>query len=151
MLALLSTGAMGLTDDIYLWVALRFVSGVSSTAGLLIASGPVLNWLMRHGHRPELGLHFAGIGLGIVVSGLAVAAMLHRHHHRQLRRGPGGRRRGDGLRDAVPARRGSGAAAGEMSRAAQGGAIGPSSPGIDAFCSDAGARKLHHRPYEPRR
>ena len=75
MLALLSTGAMGLTDDIYLWVALRFVSGVSSTAGLLTASGLVLNWLMRHGHRPELGLHFAGIGLGIVVSGLAVAAM----------------------------------------------------------------------------
>ena len=75
VLAVLSTGAMGLTDDLYLWGALRFVAGVSSTAGLLIASGLVLNWLMRHGHRPELGLHFAGIGLGIVVSGLAVAAM----------------------------------------------------------------------------
>ena len=28
VLALLSTGAMGLTDDIYLWVALRFSPGV---------------------------------------------------------------------------------------------------------------------------
>ena len=42
---------------------------------LLITSGLVLNWLIRHGCRAELGLHFTGIGLGIVVSGLAVAAM----------------------------------------------------------------------------
>ena len=73
--AVVSTAAMGMTQDLNLWVALRFVSGLSSTAGLLIASGLVLNWLIRHGHRPELGLHFAGIGLGIVVSGLAVAAI----------------------------------------------------------------------------
>lgn len=76
VVAVVSTAAMGITQDINLWVALRFVSGLSSTAGLLIASGLVLNWLIRHGHRPELGLHFAGIGLGIVVSGLAVAAMV---------------------------------------------------------------------------
>lgn len=76
VVALVSTAAMGMTQDMNLWVALRFVSGLSSTAGLLIASGLVLNWLIRHGHRPELGLHFAGIGLGIVVSGLAVAAMV---------------------------------------------------------------------------
>lgn len=76
VVAVASTAAMGMTQDINLWVALRFVSGLSSTAGLLIASGLVLNWLIRHGHRPELGLHFAGIGLGIVVSGLAVAAMV---------------------------------------------------------------------------
>lgn len=76
VVAVVSTAAMGMTQDLNLWVALRFVSGLSSTAGLLIASGLVLNWLIRHGHRPELGLHFAGIGLGIVVSGLAVAAMV---------------------------------------------------------------------------
>ena len=76
VVAVVSTAAMGMTHDLNLWVALRFVSGLSSTAGLLIASGLVLNWLIRHGHRPELGLHFAGIGLGIVVSGLAVAAMV---------------------------------------------------------------------------
>jgi len=29
-----------------------------------------LGWLMRNGQRPELGLHFVGIGLGIVVSAL---------------------------------------------------------------------------------
>ncbi len=74
-LAVLTTLGMGLTDNLYLWTALRLLAGISSTAGLLIASGLVLNWLIRHGCRAELGLHFTGIGLGIVVSGLAVAAM----------------------------------------------------------------------------
>ncbi|MBS0369772.1 MAG: YbfB/YjiJ family MFS transporter [Proteobacteria bacterium] len=76
VVAVVSTAAMGVTQDVTLWVVLRFVAGLSSTAGLLIASGLVLNWLIRHGHRPELGLHFAGIGLGIIVSGLAVAGMV---------------------------------------------------------------------------
>ncbi|MCW2245639.1 MFS family permease [Azospirillum fermentarium] len=73
--AVLSTAAMGLTDSVILWAALRFTAGLSSTAGLLLASGLVLNWLIRHGHRPELGLHFMGLGLGIAVSGLAAAAL----------------------------------------------------------------------------
>lgn len=78
VVAVASTAAMGFTTDLTLWAVLRFVSGLSSTAGLLLASGLVLNWLIRQGHRPELGLHFAGLGLGIVVSGLAVAAMVGR-------------------------------------------------------------------------
>jgi predicted MFS family arabinose efflux permease len=78
VVAVVSTAAMGLTHDTGLWAVLRFVSGLSSTAGLLLASGLVLNWLIRQGHRPELGLHFTGLGLGIVVSGLAVAAMVGR-------------------------------------------------------------------------
>ena len=76
VVALLSTVAMGLTDSFMLWAFLRFISGVSSTGGLLLASGLVLNWLIRQGQRPELGVHFMGIGLGIVVSGLGVAALV---------------------------------------------------------------------------
>lgn len=76
VLAVLTTTAMGMTQDPILWGILRFVAGFSSTAGLLLASGLVLNWLIRHGFRPELGLHFAGIGLGIAVSGVAVVAMV---------------------------------------------------------------------------
>ncbi|MBL8471528.1 MAG: YbfB/YjiJ family MFS transporter [Rhodocyclaceae bacterium] len=74
VVAVLTTAAMGMTDNIWLWVLLRFVAGLAATAGLLIGSGLVLNWLFRHGHRPELGIHFGGIGVGVVVSGLAAAA-----------------------------------------------------------------------------
>ena len=73
--AVLSTAAMGLTQNMVLWAALRCISGFSSTAGMLLGSGLVLNWLIRHRYRPELGLHFAGVGLGVVVSGIAVGAM----------------------------------------------------------------------------
>lgn len=76
--AVLSTLAMGWTQDLYLWAALRFISGLSSAGGLLIASGLVLNWLMRHNYKPELGLHFAGLGGGVAVSGLAAIAMAGR-------------------------------------------------------------------------
>ena len=31
-------------------------TGLTSAAGLILGSGLILNWLLRHGHRPELGL-----------------------------------------------------------------------------------------------
>ena len=75
VLAAVSTGLMGATGDMTTWGVLRFVAGLSSTAGLLLASGLVLNWLLTQQRRPQLGLHFAGLGVGIAVSGLAAAAM----------------------------------------------------------------------------
>ncbi|MCK6426486.1 MAG: YbfB/YjiJ family MFS transporter [Burkholderiaceae bacterium] len=72
LLALVSTVCMALTQDLTTWALLRYVAGLSSAAGMLLASGLVLNWLMRHGHRAELGIHFSGIGLGIIVSGVVV-------------------------------------------------------------------------------
>ncbi len=75
VLAVVSTGLMGTTTDMAIWGVLRFVAGLSSTAGLLLASGLVLNWLLAHRRRPQLGLHFAGLGVGIAVSGLAAAPM----------------------------------------------------------------------------
>lgn len=75
LVALIGTAGMGLTTNVVLWAALRFVAGMSSVAGLLLGSGLVLNWLLRHGRRPELGVHFGGVGLGIAVSGLLAIAM----------------------------------------------------------------------------
>lgn len=75
ILAVLSTLAMGMTQNLGMWVVLRYISGFSSTAGLLLASGLIMNWLIRHQYKSELGLHFTGLGLGIVVSGVAVALM----------------------------------------------------------------------------
>jgi predicted MFS family arabinose efflux permease len=76
VLAVLSVAGMALTQNMLLWGMLRYVAGLSSAAGLLIGSGLMLNWLMRNGHRPELGIHFGGLGGGILVSGLLSVAML---------------------------------------------------------------------------
>lgn len=75
LLAVAATALMGVTTHPALWSALRFLAGLSSTAGLLLASGLVLNWLLAHRRRPRLGLHFAGLGLGIAVSGVATAIL----------------------------------------------------------------------------
>ena len=72
ILAVITTAGMGLTTDIWLWSILRFFAGLSSAAGLLLGSGLILNWLIRHGHHSELGIHFSGLGLGIAFSALLV-------------------------------------------------------------------------------
>ena len=55
-----------------IWGLSRFLAGLSTAGGLMLGSGLILNWLIRHGHRSELGLHFSGLGLGIVLGGLLV-------------------------------------------------------------------------------
>jgi len=72
VLAVITTFLMGLSTDPYIWVISRFVAGFSTAAGLLIGAGLMLNWLIRHGHRSEMGIHFSGIGLGIILVALLV-------------------------------------------------------------------------------
>lgn len=75
VVAIVSTLMMGLTNDPWLWTLSRFIAGLSSAAGMLLGTGLILNWLIRHNHRPELGIHFAGIGLGIAGCSVAVWVM----------------------------------------------------------------------------
>ncbi|WP_435685475.1 YbfB/YjiJ family MFS transporter [Sedimenticola selenatireducens] len=75
VLALVTTAGMAFSESMWLWGIMRFLAGLSSAAGLLIGSGLILNWLIRHNHRMELGIHFSGIGLGIVLSAVAVDLM----------------------------------------------------------------------------
>jgi predicted MFS family arabinose efflux permease len=75
VLAIVSTVMMGMTTDVTIWALSRFVAGMSSAAGMLFGTGLILNWLIRHNHRSELGIHFAGIGLGIAGCAAAVALM----------------------------------------------------------------------------
>ncbi|MBT3471537.1 MAG: YbfB/YjiJ family MFS transporter [Gammaproteobacteria bacterium] len=75
IVAVISTVGMGFTDNLWLWSLSRFFAGLSSAAGLLLGSGLILNWLLRHNHRSELGIHFSGIGLGIAFSALAIELM----------------------------------------------------------------------------
>jgi predicted MFS family arabinose efflux permease len=74
VLAIVSTLVMGLTTNVFIWALSRYVAGLTSSAGMLLGTGLILNWLIRHNHRSELGIHFAGIGLGI--AGCSAAVML---------------------------------------------------------------------------
>lgn len=76
LLAVLSTAGMALTEHFWLWAGLRFIAGLSSSGSMLLASGLILHWLIQHRQRGELGIHFAGVGIGIVVAALAVELML---------------------------------------------------------------------------
>ena len=72
VVALITTLGLGLTQSFWLWSLLRFFAGLSSAAGLLLGSGLVMHWLLRHKLRTELGIHFMGMGAGIFLSALFV-------------------------------------------------------------------------------
>ncbi len=69
-MALLTTAAMAMSTWLPAWGLWRFLGGLCGATGMLLGSGLVLGWLMRQGRRPELGVLFIGLGLGIVVSAL---------------------------------------------------------------------------------
>ena len=75
VVAVVTTAGMGLTENIWLWSILRFLAGLSCAAGMLIGSGLILHWLMRNNHPGELGIQFSGVGLGMVLSAVAVELM----------------------------------------------------------------------------
>ncbi|GAA0786572.1 YbfB/YjiJ family MFS transporter [Marinobacterium sediminicola] len=68
--AVLTTGLMGYSSEEWVWYVLRFLSGLSSSAGVLIGAGLLMSWLLRQGHKPELGIFFSGLGIGIVLTAL---------------------------------------------------------------------------------
>lgn len=73
--AVLTTAMMGLSANIAMWAVSRYLAGLSSAAAMLLGTGLILNWLIRHDHRSELGIHFSGVGLGIAISAAAAALM----------------------------------------------------------------------------
>lgn len=72
VLAVLSTVLMAVTTDMVLWSILRFIAGLSSTAGIILAAGFVMGWLKQNGYKSALGIHFSGLGLGIAIPGLVI-------------------------------------------------------------------------------
>ncbi|MEO6279819.1 YbfB/YjiJ family MFS transporter [Roseateles sp.] len=78
-LALVITALMGLGTSFSGWALSRYVGGLCGAAGMLLGSGLVQGWLMRSGRRPELGLYFIGLGLGIVVSAVGALGMTGLH------------------------------------------------------------------------
>ena len=76
IVAIVTTIGMSLAENYILWAVMRFFAGLSSAAGLLLGSGLIMNWLLKHGHRAELGIHFGGLGLGIAVSAAVTMLMV---------------------------------------------------------------------------
>lgn len=75
VLGLLSTALMPLATSVPLWALSRYLGGLAGAAGMLLGSGLVLGFLIRAGRRPELGVHFMGLGLGIVLSAIGAMSM----------------------------------------------------------------------------
>lgn len=75
VVAIASTAMMGMSTDLTVWAISRYLAGLSSAAGMLLGAGLILNWLARHGHRRELGIHYSGLGLGIAGCAAAVGWM----------------------------------------------------------------------------
>jgi predicted MFS family arabinose efflux permease len=74
-LALGITALMSCSTAFGVWALSRYVGGLCGAAGMLLGSGLVQGWLIRAGRRPELGLYFIGLGLGIVVSVVGAMSM----------------------------------------------------------------------------
>lgn len=68
--AVITTVAMGYTEQITLWYLLRFLSGLSSAAGVLLGAGLLMHWLLQRKQKAELGVFFSGLGSGIVLTAL---------------------------------------------------------------------------------
>lgn len=76
ILSVITSAAMVLTSNVYVWALLRFIAGTCGAGGFIIASGLILKWLVNNNHRAELGIHFAGAGISIVATSLLVEHML---------------------------------------------------------------------------
>ncbi|MGB1580650.1 MAG: YbfB/YjiJ family MFS transporter [Nevskiales bacterium] len=74
VVAIIATAFMAAHDHRLVWYMSRFFAGVSAAAGFMLGTGLILNWLHHNGHKSELGLHFSGIGLGIILSAIVVDA-----------------------------------------------------------------------------
>ncbi|WP_026244306.1 YbfB/YjiJ family MFS transporter [Dasania marina] len=76
ILSVVTSAAMVMTTDIVIWAVLRFIAGICASGGFIIASGLILKWLLKNNHRAELGIHFAGAGVSIIITSVLVEVML---------------------------------------------------------------------------
>jgi len=74
MAAVATTLLMAATTNEWLWYLLRFVSGLSSAAGVLLGGGLLMHWLRHNQAKAELGIFFSSLGIGIVLT--AITAQL---------------------------------------------------------------------------
>lgn len=71
-IAVFTTAIMGFHENSLVWYLSRFFAGISTALVFMLGTGLIVNWLNRHGHKEDLGIHFSGLGLGIVLGALIV-------------------------------------------------------------------------------
>jgi len=67
--SVVTTVLMAYTTSLPLWSALRFFSGLATTSGMVVSTSLVLDQLMKRQQGDRIGIHFAGVGLGVIISG----------------------------------------------------------------------------------
>ena len=72
-LVALTLAAMALTRDMLAWNPIRLASGIGAALVFVLSSALVVPRLVEMGRAKLSGLHFGGVGLGIVLSGSAIA------------------------------------------------------------------------------
>lgn len=72
--AVFTTLCMAATTNEWLWYVLRYISGLSSAAGILLGAGLLMHWLRQNKAKAELGIFFSSLGIGIVIT--AITAQL---------------------------------------------------------------------------
>lgn len=75
LLAFGTTLAMALSDHVAGWLALRSLAGLASAWLMIYASAIVLETSVKTQHHALLGIHYAGVGCGIVLSGALVVVL----------------------------------------------------------------------------
>lgn len=68
--------AMGLTDSVAAFVAIRFLGGLASAFVMVFAAAIVLSHLAAAGRNELQAVHFAGVGVGIAISAV-MTALVH--------------------------------------------------------------------------
>lgn len=73
----LTSAAMALTNDLWFFLFIRFVSGMASAVVLVFSTTLVLDRLTAAGHGSLSAIHFAGVGAGISFSAVLIASLNH--------------------------------------------------------------------------
>ncbi|MED1792093.1 YbfB/YjiJ family MFS transporter [Brevibacillus nitrificans] len=71
-LCIVSTGLMGVTTSFSIWMALRFLSGISSGLIFVLSSSFILDVLISAKCEKWAGIFYGGVGAGIALTGVVV-------------------------------------------------------------------------------
>ncbi|MEE2745444.1 MAG: YbfB/YjiJ family MFS transporter [Pseudomonadota bacterium] len=76
-LSIISTAAMGLVTDLNWFILIRILSGISSAFILIFGTSLILPSVQELGRVSTSTTHLMGVGIGIVLSSIAVSVMGH--------------------------------------------------------------------------